>query len=536
MKTLMLAALLGLAPTVSRAQGRSVVILPLLDRTAQSHALGDGGAYLQGLNSIGINPAGLYSAQAEVLTQYQQLPLQTSLAQLGASTPIPLLNATMGLTYLNLRSTHFEKRNEFGDLGGNFNTSDQMFGVHMSRPVGTSYPIFVGMSVKVLQFEIDSQSAASLAFDLGARYRLSQWPVTLGVSVVNLGQGPVFEQEESKLPTSFIFSGAYHISDAWSALGSITHGVNEGRSEFNVGMEYWVGSLFAMRGRYSAVKSEVSAGNGIHNLAAGLGFKILGRHTLDYSFQPFDSSLAQAGAVGTHRMTLTMRFAGQGVANPGVFGKTALGRKGDGRKVSALELKRSALEAIKNGQFALGAIRMQQALDLEPGNRQIQALLPKIAGMSEIMPRADGAEESMALTRQGVLKYVEGDVPAALSLLRQAYSASDNSQIRDLVNYVEQAGGDRASSREVSGERDLALVTQKLKAAKAAVYEGRHLAAVRSCEEALELEPRNARALEIMGSAYYLLGDRLKARQAWKQVLEIEPHNQATADYLNRVP
>ena len=526
------------APLRATAQGRSVVTLPMMDRTAQSYALGDGGAYLQGLNSLGINPAGLHSAQPEGMTQYQQLPLQTSLAMLGASYPLLPFHTTVGLTYLNLRSSNFEKRNEFGDSEGSFSTQDQMFGIHLSRPVGSAYPVFLGMSVKILQFAVASQKAGAMALDLGARYRLSGLPLTLGVSAVNLGKGPVFEQQESKLPTSTIFSGAYHISESLSALGSLTHGSNEGRQEFSFGMQYWVGNLFAMRGRYSAARSDVSAGSGIHNMAMGLGFKLFGRHTLDYSFQPFDSALSKSGAVGSHRMTLTMRFAAQGVSNPGVLNRVALGRKGEGKKdVTALELKNSALQAIKNGQFAMGAMRMQQALDLEPGNRQIKAWLSKIEGIGEIMPQAQGAEEAMALTRKGVVKYVEGaDIKEALGLLRQAYTASDNAQILDLLNHIERQSGQAQATRKVmGGELGLSLIEDKLKAARAAVYEGRRAAAVKSCEEILQLEPRNTRALEVLGSAYYLMGDRAKAKQTWLKALQIEPNNQAITDYLKRL-
>ena len=533
------AAGLLILPLQAMAQGRSTLALPQMDRTAQSYALGDGGAYLQGLNALGVNPAGLHSTQPEILTQYQQLPLQTSLAMLGASYPILPFNATIGLSYLNLRSSNFERRNEFGDSEGSFSTQDQMLGLHLSRPIGTAHPVFLGMSFKIMRFGVDSSEARAMALDLGGRYRFSRMPLTLGVSVTNLGKGPTLAQEESKLPTSAILSGAYHLSESLSALASITHNTNEGRQEFNIGMQYWVGNLLAMRGRYSAVKSDVNAGSGIQNIAMGLGFKVFGRHTLDYAFQPFDSGLSKSGAVGTHRMTLTMRFAGQSMSNPGVFGRVALGRKGDERKgVTAQELKKAAIAAVKNGQFAMGAMKMRQALDLEPGNRQLKALMPRIEAISEIMPRADGAEDSMALTRRGVMKYVEGDAQGALSLLRQAYTASDYAQILDLVNFIERQAGSssKTSARQVvGGELGANLIEQKIKAAKAAVYAGQHTDAVRNCEQALRLDPTNLKALEILGSANFLTGNRFAAQQAWRRALEIDPNNRSIADYLQRL-
>ena len=51
----------------------------------------------------------------------------------------------------------------------------------------------------------------------------------------------------------------------------------------------------------------------------------------------------------------------------------------------------------------------------------------------------------------------------------------------------------------------------------------------------MKLEPRNIRALEIMGSAYYMTGDQKQANAAWQEALDIEPNNQAVAGYLTEV-
>ena len=294
----------------------SAVALPQLDRTAQSFALGNDGATLTGVNALGVNPAGLYTPHAEILMQYQQLPLQTNLGMLRASLPLPSFKTTLAVSYANLYSSNFDRRDENGNAMGNFATQDQMIGLHVSRPVELGVPMTVGLSVKYLDMAVDAQHGSAMAFDVGGRWTMARWPLTLGLSAVNLGRGPSLGGQRSDLPTSYILSAAYPVASGLDVLGNLARQADVG-AVFNVGAQYWIGDIMAVRGSFAMAENSAGHGVGVQGLAAGIGFKIMGKHTLDYTFQPYDSSLMQAGAAGTHRVTLTMRFAGPAAERPG---------------------------------------------------------------------------------------------------------------------------------------------------------------------------------------------------------------------------
>ena len=82
---------------------------------------------------------------------------------------------------------------------------------------------------------------------------------------------------------------------------------------------------------------------------------------------------------------------------------------------------------------------------------------------------------------------------------------------------------------------DVLDVDQKIYDARQAIYEGKYDLALRRCMDVLDLEAENESALEIMGSAFYLMDQRVKALQVWERVMEINPDNRVVGDFLRRL-
>jgi len=289
------------------------VMLPTLQKTAQGVALGDSASTLTGLNALGVNPAGLSIPHAEFLADYQSMLLDTSLTILGFAQPVASLKTTFGLSYLNMRSVNFDKRDESGQRLGSFATQDHLLSLSSARPFQMesllANPLYLGLSIKAMQMQIDSYKTRAYALDLGGRYTLSAMPLSLGFSVLNLGNGPKFISETSPLPTSLVASAGYQISGTILVMANLNHRMSEGRNEFSIGAQYAVGDVLAIRGKSSFLQGGAASGAmGMQNLSAGLGLKLYRDTTLDYAFQAFDTQLQKAGQLGTHRVTLTFRL------------------------------------------------------------------------------------------------------------------------------------------------------------------------------------------------------------------------------------
>lgn len=561
----LLPALVG--PAAS--QGVSTVLLPKLQQTAQVLAAGEGAAEIGGLNALGVNPAGMALARPEALFQFQQLPLDTHVAMLGAGFPIRFFDASQSLaaTYLELRSGGFEGRDDKGVKTGSFGIQDRLLGLHAAASFGlleSWRPLEVGFGYKFLMSRIQAYRATAHAFDVGARVKHSDIPVTLGLALRNFGKGPTFIDQESSLPSCVLISGAYRPADPVTLNLGVKRLLEEKSGEYSLGLEVRPHPVLVLRAHY-ALAAGASSGNGVHNLAGGVGFNLFRGLVLDYAFRPFDSSLREAGAVGTHRMTLTAPF---GAANDGEARRRppARPRAGAGaervvdapRAMTAHEAARGrfsdvatirrpwspgggagspellargrvqeGFRELRAGRISSARERFEAAQGADPLNRTVRALLPRLERAAEELPEAEGTEASMRHARAGAARFVLGDYAGSSRLLAAALRADpDRDDVRSLLDEAE------GLLRRRPAQAD--FVSSSLAAARRAALAGRPSEAVELCEEALAAEPGNARAHAILGTAHFLMYDTAKARAAWTRAQEIDPKDPALREALRR--
>jgi hypothetical protein len=292
----------------AEAGERNTLAFPSLAKTAQSMALGEGAANLTGLNALGSNPAGLAAWGKEFLTQYQPMALDTNMVMAGLSVPVARLGTTFAASYFSLRSADFDKRNEFGDQGGKFSSEDRIASLHAGRPFDIAAGILaIGAGAKYIQMRTDSFQGTTVAGDLGARLNFKNRPLSLGLSLMDIGRPIALNGTPSRLPARLSLSSAYRLGNL-TLVSGFTQNLNESRRDMSMGAEFGMGGLLTLRGQYGLKQGSAGQGSGLQNLTGGVGLKLFHGSTLDYAFQPFDETLRQTGAAGMHRMTMIFHF------------------------------------------------------------------------------------------------------------------------------------------------------------------------------------------------------------------------------------
>lgn len=307
---LTLAAALALGARPAAAAAGSALELPDLMRTAESSALGDAAAFLRGVSAVGVNPAGVAVRRVETAAQYQALPQQTDVTLFGAAVPMGELGSTLGVSYLSLRSSNFDGRDQYGDPTGAFSDSEQLVALTAAQPLtrdGSGTGLAVGATVKYMRLSVAGYGASAAALDLGARWAMRQAPLSLGFSLLNLGRGPRLASSRDQLPRAYVLSASYDLAHTAALIANVERRDAEGRIDASMGMQYVLGGTLALRARYGASPNGESVMS-LSNLTGGFGLSILDGKTLDYSFQPYAGALRQAGDLGMHRLTLTLRF------------------------------------------------------------------------------------------------------------------------------------------------------------------------------------------------------------------------------------
>src|SRR5207237_503474 len=136
---------------------------------------------------------------------------------------------------------------------------------------------------------------------------------------------------------------------------------------------------------------------------------------------------------------------------------------------------------------------------------------------------------------KSVLSYVNEDMKGAIAALRQAYFKDPrNEKLLSLLNKLE-ADANMDKTEKPKGPELFTPIDQKVFDARQAILEGKYDIAIKKSQDILDINPNDITALKIMGSAFFLLDDHVRARKLWEHVLEIDPQDKEVPEFLKQL-
>ena len=481
-----------------------------------ARALGMGGAFYAVADDASAaywNPAGLaYLQRKEITTMQASLWEQTSLTYFGYAHPTAT-KGTFAFGMATLSSAGFEKvtalfnpqTNEPTSVTTNGTFADQQRAMIFAWGKEATETTSFGISLKQVTRQLDSSSDSTLTMDasamriMGPYYRLA-----LGIqNVFSKTSGDTSD----KYPVTLKLGNSMHLFKDRLLLSLDLAKSQSTDLSWRFGGEYWAARWFAFR-------FGILAAPQIQETDFGIGFR----------FEHLQFDIAQ----GIHDLGASTRFS---------VGYR-FGRSRDDRSADQIKLLiEQGYDAFKEGDFQLAALRLNQALDAAPNNKQVKAMVARLQMVVGYVPQALGGEEFQTYVRKGVVSYVDGrDLRSSVNALRYAYNKnSKDEKVLALLNMVEKEAGVTEVTRRVEGPETFTFVDQKLYDARQSVYDGKYDIAVRRAQDILDLEPNNLMALKVMGSAFFMMEEKAKAKAVWKRVMEIDPTDKVVADFIKRL-
>ncbi|MFA6435025.1 MAG: PorV/PorQ family protein [Elusimicrobiales bacterium] len=281
-----------------------------------ARALGMGEAFTavaDDASAVYYNPAGLPARRAggdkagggELLVSHSWHIQDTGLTQLAyARGP-----AGFSLTYFSAGS--MEGRDDSGNPASDFTAEDFAFSGGYAARIGR---LSAGAALKAVRQSIKSSAASAVCADAGLLYGFETAPVTLGVSVSNLGTKIKFEDERFPLPLVYRAGLAVRAGRSFPAVFSAQADFpNDSTAVLRAGAEYTGFDLIALRAGYRtapASQRRAILGKGfggssglseLYGFYMGLGFAI-NPVKIDYALLPY-------GELGSsHRFSISVRF------------------------------------------------------------------------------------------------------------------------------------------------------------------------------------------------------------------------------------
>jgi len=404
---------------------------------------------------------------------------------------------TVGGNIIRLFSGEFDGRDDNNLYTHNFSDSQTAFGLSYGKQIVDV--LALGASIKYVTHSLDSHKNGNFTMDIGAMYRGTLVEhLQVGLNLQNLIGLRTGEDTQDKLPLTLRFGFNYKLFRDRLAL---VVDLEKSRAPFSYhfGAEYWAFNYLAVR-------------LGMDPEEFTLGFGIRYR---DYGF---DYAFATHDLGGSHRLSASWKFG------PSITAAS---------ETMALEYYKEAVAAYEKGIYQRAVEKLNTSLSLDPKNVEAKDKLVKLERVAKIVPKEVEETKRAKLIKQSVLSYLDGDIKLALNTLRYLLSLEpEDREVSRLLQTIARAEGVELVEEITPG---MSLVDQKLYNALNYFYEGKYDMTIREAQDVLRLEPNNALAYKRIGSAFFAMGQKDKARDAWRRSLEINPSDKTLKEFLDKL-
>ena len=483
---------------------------------AGARGLGMGGAFFAVADDATAsywNPAALVLLEKKEFTAMQATLFADTTLNFFTYAHPTTSKGTWAVSMTQLKSVGFEKieiiANPAGDeiidikTLGTFDSVERALAFSWGRDV--SEKLSFGLMAKNISRSLDTSKDSFNSIDITMLQKFSPlYRAAVGVqNVFSMASGDT----EDKLPLTMKFGQALSLFKGNLVFGLDIVKPQAAETNWRFGGEYWL--MY-----WSALRFGVMGSPAIQEADFGLGIK--------YKNLSFDIAQGVHALGSTTRFSVSMRLGQSNKA------------KHD-RQIR--EIVRQALQYFKSGYFTRAIEKLKSAMDADPGNTDVRRMLNRLQNAVDFVPDATGGEEVPTLTRRGIIAYVDGkDLRNAVNILRHAFNKDPkNDRLLSLLNMIEKEGNVSEQTRKPEGPEIFTYIDQRTYDARQSIYDGKYDLAMKRAQDILDLEPNNETALEIMGSAFYLMDQKEKAKVMWEKVMEINPNNNIVKQFLKQV-
>ena len=406
---------------------------------------------------------------------------------------------TFGFSGTRLFLGGFEGRDSENRYTHSFEDIQSAYGVSYGQKILNT--LSIGTTLKKMSHTLDNHKSGSYIVDIGALYS----PVdnlSLGLNLQNLLA--LTYGTSDRLPIIARVGLSYRLlrerltlgMDVQSAIGWETG------LPLHVGAEYLATDFLALR-----------MGMDPSEFNMGLGFRYED-YGLDYAYATHELG-------GSHRISATIAF---------------------GRSVQAMKhLTSREHEAEGDAAYEAGLYReavrsYERAYSLNPDSSDLGRKLDLLSRIARIIPDNVENTDPARLLRRGIYEYVSNSNAQSLLLVLN-HILSENPADETARRLLRMMGSlENIADPQIRVPSGLTLTEYKLHGALQYFYDAKYAEAIRELQDVITVDPANAVAFKRLGSAFYAMGNRTRAVEAWEESLKRDPSDHALREFLNNLP
>jgi tetratricopeptide (TPR) repeat protein len=169
-----------------------------------------------------------------------------------------------------------------------------------------------------------------------------------------------------------------------------------------------------------------------------------------------------------------------------------------------------------------------------PTDQNLKNIIERLNQTISVVPQIQSEGAIWDVLRTGLSHHISKDGNSKVAVAAAWYAVQlepENTVIIAIRDFIEREHVSVIRTMEKPGT-DMNITDQYLFAALNHIYEGRYDLAIQECSLVIELEPANVLALKRMGSAYFAMGRKDKAKKAWNDALKLTPDDKELKQFI----
>jgi tetratricopeptide (TPR) repeat protein len=171
-----------------------------------------------------------------------------------------------------------------------------------------------------------------------------------------------------------------------------------------------------------------------------------------------------------------------------------------------------------------------------PTDIDVKTIIGRLEEVAKVALRIDDHNEAGDMMRKALANYisVDGNRKASMAGAWYAFQLNPTSLTIAVKGFLELRYASILSTMEAP-VGDMNIIDQYLFAALNHIYEGRYDLSIQECTVVVELQPKNILAWKRLGSGYYAIGKKDKARETWEKASKIAPDDAELKQFIRQI-
>jgi len=195
-----------------------------------------------------------------------------------------------------------------------------------------------------------------------------------------------------------------------------------------------------------------------------------------------------------------------------------------------------AQQAYERGDYITARDYYNRILADNPTDIDVKTMIARLDDVVKVSLKIEEKSQAGDMMRKALSNYiaVDGNRKASMAGAWYAFQLNPSSLTIAVKGFLELKYVSILSTMEAP-VGDMNIVDQYLFAALNHIYEGRYDLAIQECTIVIELQPGNILAWKRLGSGYYAIGKKDKARESWEKALKITPDDTELKQFIKQI-